>query len=395
MRKIAANYIITNAGQKLKDSYLEISDEGVITNIVNTKGALREVAGLEFYNGVLIPGFVNAHTHLELAYLKGQIPTQGGLPNFIQSVRELRLKTSQTERLEAIRQADLEMQREGVVLVGDIANGTESIPTKVKSPIHYHTFVEAFGLDKYKADTMFSMALSVQKKIEEAQLSANITPHATYSVSSKLFELISNWAYSHNGIISIHNQETESENEMFRNKSGALVEGFQKQNIDLDNWHPTGQNALISALKQLPKCLKTNLVHNTFTAQEDIDKALNYSKFLYWTLCPHANKYIENRLPNIPLLSQNKLNVCLGTDSLASNHQLSILEEMKLIQEHYPEIPFETLAQWSSLNGAEMLDMQKRFGSFEIGKTPGVLLIENFNFEHFQLKADSTVRSLV
>ncbi len=395
MRKIAANYIITNAGQKLKDSYLEISDEGVITNIVDTKGALREVAGLEFYNGVLVPGFVNAHTHLELAYLKGQIPTQGGLPNFIQSVRELRLKTSQTERLEAIRQADLEMQREGVVLVGDIANGTESIPTKTQSPIHYHTFVEVFGLDKYKADTMFSMALSVQKEFEKAQLSANITPHATYSVSSKLFELITNWAYSHNGIISIHNQETESENDMFRNKSGALVKGFQNQNIDLDNWHPTGQNALISALVQLPKCLKTNLVHNTFTSQEDIDKALIYSKFLYWTLCPHANKYIENQLPDIPLLAKNKLNICLGTDSLASNHQLSILEEMKLIQEHYPEVPFETLIQWSSLNGAEMLDMQKRFGSFEIGKTPGVLLIENFNFEDFQLKTDSTVRRLV
>ncbi len=395
MRRIGANYIITNAGQKLKNAYLELSEQGEIIRVVNTGGELKEVSGLEFYNGVLIPGFVNAHTHLELAYLKGQIPEHQGLPHFIETIRHLRFKTSPEERLVAIAEADKQMQKEGIVLVGDIANGSETISTKQNSPIHYHTFVETFGLEPSRAESMFGMAQSVFEDFTKANLTADIVPHATYSVSPKLLQMIVEHVEHHQGIVSIHNQETASENEMFRTKSGALVDGFIRQGMNLNAWKASGENALISVLKQLPKSRNINLVHNTFTDEEDIKQALDYSSSLYWTLCPMANWYIEKRLPNIPLLFNNCLNICIGTDSLASNHQLSILQEMKLIQKHYPQIPFEQLVLASSLTGAKMLGKAKQFGSFESGKHPGVLLIEHFDFKHFRLLPESRVKRLV
>jgi cytosine/adenosine deaminase-related metal-dependent hydrolase len=79
----------------------------------------------------------------------------------------------------------------------------------------------------------------------------------------------------------------------------------------------------------------------------------------------------------VELFVQNNLNVVIGTDSLASNHQLSILEELKTISKNFPEIETETLLKWATINGARALQMESDLGSFEKGKTPGILLIEN------------------
>lgn len=395
MRRIGANYIITNTGEALKNAYLELDDEGKILEIVATAGELHEVNQLEFYNGVLVPGFVNTHAHLELSYMKGLIEPKRQLPHFIASLRGIRLAAKDKEIQDAIFDADEAMQREGIVLVGDISNVTDSIDCKVKSKIQYHTFVEVFALDKFKAHEVYDNAKSIQTQFEDKGLAANVTPHAPYSVSEKLFSLLNESCYLTNATLSIHNQETPSENEMFIDKTGALVDLFKTFGTITDSFYPTGHNSLPSTLIHMPKCSKINLVHNTYTNQSDIDKALKYSPLIYWTLCPNANLYIEDALPDIPLLHENDLKICLGTDSLASNHQLSILEEMKTIHEHYPEIKFIDMVKWSSYNGADALNALDRFGSFEKGKQPGIVLIENFDFDQFQLKLNSSVKALV
>ena len=395
MRKIGANYIITGKGEVLKNSYIELDDDGTILDIVDTKGDLQEISGLEFYNGILVPGFVNTHTHIELSFLKNKLQQKKDLPFFIKEIRNLKLKTSPSEIQEAIKQADEEMFREGIVAAGDIANTTDSLRVKQNSKIDYITFVETYSLDKYKAYTVFEKAENTLKAFREAGLKSFIVPHAPYSVSEKLFELITQKAYDENAILSIHNQETESENEMFISKTGDLLVALSSFGVDVTQWNATGYRSLPSVLVQMPQCSKLLLVHNTFSEQEDIDKTLKYTKYANWVLCPNANTFIEDKLPNILLLIENKLAICIGTDSLASNMQLSIIEELKAIQENFPEIPFADLIQWATLNGAQALDIHSKFGSFEKGKKPGVNLIENFDFDNFQLKPESQVNRLV
>lgn len=392
MRRIGANYIITNIGAPLRNAYLELDDDGVILRVVETDGDLQEVSGLEFYNGVLVPGFVNTHAHLELSFMKGEIEQKQALPHFISSLRKIRLSATDQEIQKTIELADQEMKREGIVLVGDISNSIDSIDCKKKSSIQYKTFVEVFGLDKYQAHEVFDKAKIILDEFRKENLEASITPHATYSVSEKLFELITEFSYQENATISIHNQETESENQMFIDKTGALVDLFESFGINLNTFYPTGYNSLPSTLIKLPKCSKLNLVHNTFSSQEDIDKVKAYNSRAYWTLCPNANLYIEDQLPDINLLYKNNLRLCLGTDSLASNMQLSIIEEIKTIQKHFPQIPFVEMIKWSSYNGAEALDAHRTFGSFEKDKSPGVVLIENFDFDNFKLKENSQAK---
>ena len=122
------------------------------------------------------------------------------------------------------------------------------------------------------------------------------------------------------------------------------------------------------------------MVHNVHTSEEDIffSQQSAISSRLYWCLCPNANKYISQQLPDIDLLMKNDCKIVLGTDSLASNRQLSILEEIKTIRQYFPNIDMEKMLKWATSNGAKALQMDSLLGSFEKGKKPGVILIENF-----------------
>ncbi|HPI53878.1 MAG TPA: amidohydrolase family protein, partial [Chitinophagaceae bacterium] len=144
----------------------------------------------------------------------------------------------------------------------------------------------------------------------------------------------------------------------------------------------SGKGSIQSYIHFLQSCRNLILVHNTFTCSADIEFAHSRHPHVFWCLCPNANLFIENTLPNIALLRQKKCIITLGTDSLASNHQLSIYSEMQTIHAAFPEIPVSELLQWATLNGAQALDMQSQLGSFEIGKKPGIVQIENFTSRH-------------
>ena len=144
----------------------------------------------------------------------------------------------------------------------------------------------------------------------------------------------------------------------------------------------------------LTKPGKLLLVHNTFTEDSDIQRAGNYNGDVFWVFCPNANLYIENKLPDIPLFVKENQNIALGTDSLASNHQLSILEEMKTITKHFPEVSLSELIKWGTLNGAMALNMDNEIGSIEVGKKPGLNLISELNLPEKRLTKTTMVRKI-
>ncbi len=393
MRKISANYIFPITSKPLKNGILVTDDEGKILELIDTKGDLTEIAGLEHYNGVLVPGFVNTHCHLELSHLKNAFEKHTKLENFIGRISEIRTADKATILAKA-KQADTEMKSEGIVAVGDISNQTDSIEVKKQSSIRYYSFVETLGMDINYAYEAFDKALAIVNELEANKLPASIVPHAPYSISEKLFRLITERAYETNSILSMHNQESEAENQLFINKTGKLFDKLEEIGVALTHFYPTGFNSLPSTLHQLPKCNKTILVHNTFSSEKDIDWASKYSSYLYWAFCPNSNLYIENKLPDFDLFVRKNQKMTIGTDSLASNTRLSILEEMKTIQNH-SSVSFSDILKWATLNGAEALDMHIELGSFEIDKTPGINLIENFDFQNMKLSTESSVKVLL
>jgi cytosine/adenosine deaminase-related metal-dependent hydrolase len=119
------------------------------------------------------------------------------------------------------------------------------------------------------------------------------------------------------------------------------------------------------------------MVHNTFTDKNDILASNRYTGEIFWATCPNANLYIENRLPDYRNFLDTNACVTIGTDSLTSNWQLSVLEELKTIKKYQSYIPTTSLLQWATINGAKALGLSSILGTLEIGKAPGILLLEN------------------
>jgi len=397
MRKLSAHYIFTGTGLVLSKGIIILTEEGIIENIIDTNGELDEMAGVEFYSGVLIPGFVNAHCHLELSHLRGIFPEKTGLPGFLKNVIEHRNR-EENKVLEEARKADFELWKNGVVAVGDISNTDTTFQLKSGSKLVYHTFIETLGFSPQRSERAFGWAKHCFDEAHSLGLSASVVPHAPYSISKALFEMISEFAVSQNSILSMHSQECSEEDDLYLSGEGEVIRHLTENlGIDLTFFKPTGKPALESVINWLPTENKLLLVHNIRTAQKDIDliaktRSLNKTWFV---LCPDSNLYIEDRLPDIELFRKNKLQICVGTDSLSSNHQLSVLDEMKTIQSHFPAIPFGEIVIWATQNGAEALEMDDWAGTIEIGKKPGINLITGMDLQHFQLLPQSKVKRLI
>ncbi|MEM6963834.1 MAG: amidohydrolase family protein [Bacteroidota bacterium] len=390
MRKISTDYIFTIVSEPIKNGVVVLDDTGKILSI--DERVNHDHASLEIYEGVIVPGFINTHCHLELSHMKGKVATGTSLIPFITSVVSFR-DVGQEVIDAAIVKADQEMFDNGIVAVGDISNKIDTAATKSRSPIHYYTFVEMFDfLQEHWAASEFEKYKAVfDGQSDMGKNRKSIVPHAPYSVSKNLFNLI-NEANGADCTVSIHNQETPAENEFFVNKTGGFIDFYQGFNIPIDDFHANGKRSIHYALAHMNPNVRTLLVHNTTCTAEDIEAAQRWSNDVYWATCANANLYIENRLPNYQLFLDANAKMTIGTDSLTSNWQLSILDEMKTIARYQSYLPFETLIRWATLNGAEALGFEKDLGSLEVGKTPGLNLI-NLDTD-FQLKAETTVRRL-
>jgi len=397
VRKIAATYIFPGNQPPIKNGILTCSSDGTIADISGSNEKITEQSGLEFYSGILVPGFVNTHCHLELSHLKGKIEAKTGIGGFIGQINQLRnQETENTEK--AIQAADRKMWAAGTVAVGDISNSTLTLETKKSSKIYYHTFIESFGFHPSRAERAFDYAQFVQFQFKEKGLSNCIVPHSPYSVSKPLFEKIKANAIAEKSILTIHNQESKSEDEFFKNGVGAILNHLQNNlGIDTSHWESTGKSSMISILPYLPAENQLLLVHNTFTEKEDLEelKKIRSMDNTFFVLCPNSNLYIENQLPPFTLFREENMNICIGTDSLASNRELSVLAEMITIQYNFPDLKLEELIQWASINGAKALQIDNQFGSFEVGKNPGVNLISGIDFKTMKLTEKSKVKRLI
>lgn len=397
MRRISATYLYLGNGRFLKNGTLVCENDGTVAEIIDNQGELSEKAGTEHYSGLLVPGFVNVHCHLELSHLKGKIDEKTGIGGFVGKINLLRnLETEVREK--AMQTADRRMWAAGIAAVGDISNSQLSVGTKRESRIFYHTFIEAFGFHPSRADIAFDYARFVQEYFRENGLANSIVPHSPYSVSEPLFNKIRENALAENSLLSVHNQESEAEDMFFLDGKGPIAEHLQNNlGIDVSHWMPTGKSSLLSVLEYLPVENPLILVHNTRTQKFDLEvlKKNRPMKSTYFALCPNSNIYIENQLPPVSLFRDEKLTICLGTDSLASNHQLSILAEMMTLQINFPELKLDELLTWATLNGAKALQIDTNFGSFELGKNPGVNLITGIDFKTMKLTDSSRVKRLV
>ncbi|HVW59015.1 MAG TPA: amidohydrolase family protein, partial [Puia sp.] len=376
MRKFTADYLFTGREMAPKGSILVTKDDGTVEAILPSANAEDGAAApgaemaddVEVLPGLLTPGFVNCHCHLELSHMKGILPERTGMVDFLLAVIRGRnasaggapLEKDQSIILEAIAEAEESMLHNGIVAVGDICNTSHTLQQKGEGRMYYHNFIETMGFIEQTAPDRYKAALELFQDFAGAYtipIGANsLAPHAPYSVSSRLFQLIA--SFPGNQLMTIHNQESLAENLFCQTGQGDFLRLYQALGLDVSFFKGTGKRSLAGYLPHFYRNQTLLLVHNVDTREEDFEWLRQWkggirSDDLRWCLCPNANLYIEGQLPDVDLLMRYGCNIVLGTDSLASNHQLDILEEMKTLQQHFEHLSTATLLQWATYNGAE------------------------------------------
>lgn len=391
MKRFSAQYIITNSSNLLKRGIISTEDDGTVISIEDTAGALKEEHSIEFHNGIIIPGFVNCHCHLELSHLKGSVTKGTGLGNFVEQIRSTR-NIIEHKSTKSAYIADNEMYDEGISLCADICNTSETFQLKKESRISYINLLEVFGIDPERASVRIDELLSLSVRATEMNLEYWLVPHSVYSMSLSLLKSLKKKSLQ-NKISSIHFMETAGEKEFIENHSGPLMISYNRSGL-IPARLETVRNHSEAILREVTPSGNLILVHNTFADRETI-RAVQERKNLFWCLCPNSNLYIERTIPPANLLIEEKCKLVIGTDSLASNTRLSILEELKTLQMSFPALSIEDLISWATINGAMALGKEDKFGTIEPGKSPGLLLLQNVDLINMKLLPDSIVSRLI
>lgn len=371
-RKLRADAIF-NGTEMLQDRVLVMKQNGTVVGMAADDGDTEA----EYHPGILAPGFVNCHCHLELSHMQGVIPPGTGLIPFLISVVRKRGAIDLTGMPKKIQEAVDEMYRNGIMGVADICNTTDALAAKKESGMQWHNLVEVLNFfDANLQQAMISYG-AVAAAYQADGLQAVLTPHAPYSVSIKTLEEINRQTAGR--IISMHNQETAAEDDLFRTADGAFLQLYEAFLQGTNPVVPTGKSSLQSWLPYFTNRQTLLLVHNTFITEADIlfskQHAATYGLNIVFCICPNANLYIEGVLPPVDLLIKHEQQVVIGTDSYSSNWQLNIASEIKTLRENFPHIPLATLLQWATSSGAAALQFPG-LGSFREGNRPGLVLLQ-------------------
>ena len=379
-RKLKADQLFDGHHLHGNNKVLITDETGKVESVVPNSEAGDDI---QSFSGILSPGLINCHCHLELSHLKNVISPHTGLIEFLCSVVTKRDFPREVIDQEIIN-GEKEMYDNGIVAVGDIGNTAHTAAVKSQSKIRWQNFVEVLGFTDEKAEENINhyklVAATLEQKLQISNLKhrTSLVPHAPYSISPKTFELINE--LTKDQVISIHNQEHPAEDVLYKTGGGDYLKLFKIFGLNESPFPVTGLSSIRSVLPHFNNGQTIFLIHNTFMPEEDVLFAKQYANenqlTLIWCLCINANLYIENKTPPVEMLIKHNCPIVLGTDSYSSNWQLSIAKEMQAIKKSFPSLTLETILQWATMCGAKALQWDDELGSFEKGKRPGVTLLD-------------------
>ena len=369
--RLAAEYVYTSdSDEPIVNGYVEFEEDGIISRV----GKCEE--GEAVMEGALVPGFVNAHCHLELSHLHKKFRKGTGMAGFIDQINALRDWASDDVKTELVREWMDKLWKDGVSAVADISNDASSFPVKQVSPIYTRTFLEVFGTEPQDCEAVMDSVRELRKTSLEFGIDAAPTPHSCYTMSPQLLSA-SSAAGLESGFLSYHSQESQEEEDLLISGTGAMAQN--RKNAGMSTPPVTGESSLkyfidrLAEVKLAPHDENILLVHNVTLRQDDIDAAKKAMKNVYWAICPLSNIFIHNALPPVQLMRDNDLDICLGTDSLSSNDDLDMMKEMICLHENFPQVPMGEIFRWASLNGARFLGKEDVMGRIAVGLKPGIV----------------------
>ena len=390
--RVTAEFVYTLDAEPVRNGFVEYDDaDGRIISVGQC------VPGETVSPGALVPGFVNAHCHIELSHLHKKFRKGTGMAGFIDQINELRDWAGRETKVQLTRQWMDKMWDDGVSAMADISNDDSSFEVKKEHPIYTRTFLEVFGSEPHMCEGVMNEVAQLQAIADETGIDAAPTPHSCYTMSPQLLSASAAKGLE-SGYLSYHSQESQEEEELLMSGSGAMYENRKRSGMSTPP--VTGESSLryfldrLADVKQAPYDEHILLVHNVCLQQSDIDVLKKVMNNPFFAICPLSNIFIHNALPPIDLMRANGLDIALGTDSLSSNDDLDMMKELACLHANFPQVPMQELLTWASLNGARFLGKENIYGSLTPGKRPGVVRVSDIDAEGF-ITAESRSKRII
>ena len=391
MKRITAEYIYTLESEPIRNGFVEYEEDGTITAVGQCE------AGEEVMSGAIVPGFVNAHCHVELSHLHKKFRKGTGMAGFIDQINELRDWAGREVKQQLVQEWMDKMWNDGVSAMADISNDDSSFDVKKSHKMYTRTFLEVFGSEPEMCEGVMNDVTALKDVADEAGIDAAPTPHSCYTMSPQLLSA-SAAAGLESGYLSYHSQESQEEEDLLISGSGAMYENRKRSGMSTPP--VTGESSLkyfldrLADVKPAPYDENILLVHNVCLQQSDIDAVKQTMNNAYFAICPLSNIFIHNALPPIDLMRKNGLAIALGTDSLSSNDDLDVMKELVCLHENFPQVPMNELFTWASRNGARFLGKDNVLGSIAAGKCPGIVRVSALD-ENGCITAESRSRRII
>jgi cytosine/adenosine deaminase-related metal-dependent hydrolase len=327
---------------------------------------------VSFKNSIIIPGLVNTHSHIELSALKGKIDRQTNFVEWLKSVVIKRQELLEEEITSCIKKAIEEISLSGTIAIGDVTNYGLSLNYLLEKKLWGTGFIEVIGFKNDIADEIFENVKKLKDKFNKNdKLNIVITPHATYSVSEKLFQKINKLKQK---VKSVHLSESIEEIEFLKSGGGRIFDFLKWRGAYDEKWILPKKSPVkyLNGINFLDK--NTIAVHCTNIDDEDIEVLKNNEVNI--CTCPGSNEKLGVGTAPVEKFLRAGINVAIGTDSLASNDDLNLFNEMKFFKKTHPAINDEIILKIATINGAKALKLNDKIGSIEKDKFAELICLE-------------------
>lgn len=384
--KFSADLIFTGKGKPLRNWVVETTEKGLVVGLYEN----TNMQDVQYYPGIICPGFINSHIHLELS--GARFENKSGLKGFLEEMKQWLEEDHQYPNYHEIRKQDENLFEQGIQFCFDISNTAKTINTKKSSLINYFTFLEIYESLSEDTEKKFEETLKLFDCFVQEGLLASVVPHSFYSVSDRMMNLFKAYNIENKSLTSIHFKEHLKENmlydwkhEVYKSLNNNYLQKFGNK------FQSTEQSAHLESLFDSDQ--RILLVHGIYLDRNDTEKILKQHKNSALCVCPTSNILLENRMTSRQTLELFSDRVFIGTDSQASNPEMNFLNEIFLFQENYDVKIFDVLKRVTS-DPAKFFEMEK-MGNIAPGNSPGLVLISSVDYHKEKITGLSSSQRLV
>lgn len=325
----------------------------------------------------MIPTLVNAHTHLEFSALSEPIRPALPFPDWIFAVIQWRRSTVDDNT--GVPQGLMESHRSGVSTIGEITTTQQVHARDLAEGNRVVSFREIIGLQRERILELHCQAELHLDTYADESVICGLSPHAPYTVHPELFESLIELAVNRHAVVAMHLAETPDELELLHDGSGRFVDFLSQLGLWDTSTFPGGRSVR-DFLEQLVRAPRALAIHGNYFSDEDIRFAARHSN-LATVYCPRTHAFFGHKQHPILRLLAAGARVVLGTDSRASNPDLSVWKELQFVAAHFPDISIPQLLAMVTSDAADSLGLAVDNYSIRAGRHLRCVMLKTSSVE--------------